>query len=308
MVEKAIDIADFFQITKEDLQKKILTTISDEKIASLVENGNLIRPILTPLVFKTCTLGKEKQDLYQNTLEIALSIELINSASALNDDIIDKNKKITPIMNHKDTFDDSILLGHRILALGFNIVVNHGDEIAKLYLDAWDDILTGGINETNQIQKNIDITENYNEIINMKTASLFSLACKAGAIEAESSDEIQQVFSEYGREIGLAYQLTGDLVNFIKRGLIDSMRFSIIYRMNTKSTTDPLKEKPLIKQLPKQKSKVKQIYLDEIKKHIKKAEEISKSKIIPQSFYKKMLNMAPSFIINQVLSELEIIV
>jgi hypothetical protein len=56
----------------------------------------------------------------------------------------------------------------------------------------------------------------------------------------------------------------------------------------------------------KNKDKIQALYIDEIKKHIKKAEDLSLSKEIPESQYKNLLNDFPKYIINEMLKEINI--
>ena len=92
-----------------------------------------------------------------------------------------------------------------MLAIGFNIALSHGEKIAKLYVETWSEILCGELKEVNFNTSKISADDNlstkskifneYNKIINMKTASLFSSACKAGAIEADATGEILDIIA-----------------------------------------------------------------------------------------------------------------
>ena len=65
-------------------------------------------------------------------------------------------------------------------------------------------------------------------------------------------------------------------------------------------------EKILKKKIEKNLPEIKRLYLDEIKKHIKNAEKISKSDVIPSNQYKTLLQNAPTHIINKMLEEIDI--
>ncbi len=56
----------------------------------------------------------------------------------------------------------------------------------------------------------------------------------------------------------------------------------------------------------KNKDKIKEYYIDEIKKHVTRAEELSNSNLIPESDYKNLLTQAPTYIINKMLSEIKL--
>jgi len=318
MKEQTNEIDNFFESSRVDLEKKILSTISDEKIISILQGGKRLRPFLAHLAFKTCTKGNESSIEYQRALEGAVGIELAHSASLVHDDIIDKDKERRgkTTFHVKEGVASALLTGHKMLAVGFNIALSHGKEVARLYIESWDEVVNGEIKEIDFNHKDnksskgsytkSQIFEAYNRIINMKTASLFSSACKAGAIEANMSGDILKVFADYGREIGLAYQLADDLVDLVKGELIDSVIIPLLNKLENKKTISFVKTRFIRKKIEKHISKIKQIYIEEIKKHVKKAEELSILEIIPSSYYKKLMKDAPTYITNKMLKEISL--
>jgi len=318
-LDNSIKLEEFFDATKNDLENKINTTITDEKIKSILQGGKRLRSLLAQLTFKACTEGKETHSEYQKSLEGSVSIELAHGASLVHDDIIDKDaeRRGKPAFHIKEGVGNAILTGHRMLAIGFDIALKHGKEVAKLYVNSWNEVVNGEIDEVNFNKKGLKnpkesytksaIFEAYNKIIDLKTASLFSSACKAGALEANMTGDILKVFANYGREIGLAYQLADDLVDLAKGEMIDSVIIPLINRLENKPIRKTsLKRWGIKHKFTKNQEKIKQIYISEIKKHVKKAEEISKSNLIPESKYKQLLSEAPTYIINKMLREISI--
>jgi len=320
MKNQPLTIDSFFEITKLDIEKKITSTISDKKIFAMLKYGKRLRPLLAHLSFKVCTGGKETPYQYQRALEGTVSIELAHTASLVHDDIIDEDKERRgkPAFYVKEGIPRALLNGHKMLAIGFNIALSHGEQIAQLYADTWSEILCGELKEvnfnqndikngTNELSTKSKIFGEYNKIINMKTASLFSSACKAGAIEADASGEILTILADYGREIGLAYQLADDLVDLEKGEMIDSVVVPLLTRLENKTIdNDSLKMKAVKTKLAKNSTKIKQLYIEEIKRHVNKAEKLSKSDIIPPSPYKNLLTDAPAYITNSMLKEIKI--
>ena len=318
-LENSIKLEEFFDATKNDLENKINTTITDEKIKSILQGGKRLRSLLAQLTFKACTEGKETHSEYQKSLEGSVSIELAHGASLVHDDIIDKDaeRRGKPAFHIKEGVGNAILTGHRMLAIGFDIALKHGKEVAKLYVNSWNEVVNGEIDEVNFNKKGLKnpkesytksaIFEAYNKIIDLKTASLFSSACKAGALEANMTGDILKVFANYGREIGLAYQLADDLVDLAKGEMIDSVIIPLLNRLENKPIRKTsLKRWGIKHKFTKNQEKIKQLYISEIKKHVKKAEEISKSNLIPESKYKQLLSEAPTYIINKMLREISI--
>jgi len=318
--EQLLGLDSFFEITKRDIEKKIVAVVSDKKIASILTAGKRLRPLVAQLSFKVCTGGKETPYQYQRSIEGTVAIELAHTASLVHDDIIDRDMKRRgkPAFHIKEGTPKALLIGHRMLSIGFNIALSHGEKIAKLYVDTWDEVLNGELKEvdydgntvkngTDDITSKSKIFKEYYKIINMKTASLFSSACKAGAIEAEASGKILDILADYGREIGLAYQLADDLVDLENGEMIDSVIIPLLTRLENKTVDNTsLKIKSIRKKIAKNSSKIKHLYISEITRHVKKAENLSRSEIIPPSPYKNLLIRAPSYIANKMLKEINI--
>ena len=317
MKNQKLNLDDVFADTTQDLEKKIMTTIHDKKIISILHDGKRLRPLLAHLSFKVCTGGKETPYQYQRAIEAAVAIELAHTASLVHDDIIDKDKERRgqPAFYIKEGVPSALLTGHKMLAIGFDVALSHGEKIAKLYVDTWNEILNGEFKEVNFNKKNIEnnseeiskskIFAEYNKIINMKTASLFSSACKAGTIEADASGPILEALADYGREIGLAYQLADDLVDLENGEMIDSVIIPLLNRLENKTINNNFfQTRTIKKKLVKNSTKIKQLYMEEIKRHIDNAEQLSKSELIPPSPYKDLLTEAPAYIINKMLKEI----
>jgi len=312
-------VDDFFDRSRVDLEKKITATIADEDITSILLDGKRLRPLLAHLAFKACTQGKETPEEYERALEGAVSIELAHTASLVHDDIIDKDneRRGKPSYYVKEGIAKALITGHKMLSAGFNIALKHGKEVADLYVQSWEQVVNGELDEVsfnadeNTILQNMStksqIFEAYNKIIDLKTAVLFSSACKAGAIEANMTGDILQVFGHYGREIGLAYQLADDLVDLACGEMIDSVIIPLVNKLEQQTTMKRAFATRMIKKkVAQHQDKIQQLYLDEIKHHIQQAEELSKVESIPHSPYKQLMTDAPSYIINKMLKEIQL--
>lgn len=311
----------FFDVTRDDVEKKIISTVKDDQIVSILQSGKRLRPLVQQLCFKVCTGGRETPYQYQRSIEGSVAIELAHTASLVHDDIIDKDttRRGRVAFHIQEGIPRALLVGHRMLSIGFNIALSHGEKIAQLYVNTWDEVLNGEIEEVDYnasdestengygISSKSKIFKEYFKIINMKTASLFASACKAGAIEAEATGEILDILSAYGREIGLAYQLADDLVDLENGEMIDSVIIPLLTRLeNKKFDSNSLRVKAIQKTIAKNSDKIKELYVEEIKRHIKRAEQLSKSDKIPPSKYATLLREAPSYIINRMLKEIDI--
>jgi geranylgeranyl pyrophosphate synthase len=320
MNEKSYDLDTLFQTTEKDVKKKIETSISDKEIISILKGGKYLHSFLAALSFKVCTCGKETSSKYQRALEGAVLIEIACTASFVHQFIIkmEKERRGKPPYYIQEVINSAILNGHKLLIYGINIALSHGDDITRLIINTWDDILTGELldinfnkkdlkNMSDEISVKSKYFNKYDEIINMKTASLFSSACKAGAIEGDQSGEILEVFADYGREIGLACQLADDIIELKTGKRSIGVAFFLLSRLKKKTINNIYPRRRLIKKkLNKRASKIQQLYIEEIIKHVRKAEKLGKSEIIPSSSYKNMLQDAPAYIINKMLKEISI--
>jgi octaprenyl-diphosphate synthase len=316
MENKSLDLESFFHETYNHIEQKLDDKIPDEKMRAALNGGKRLRSLLAQLSFKACTIGEENSDKYHKSLESSVSIELAHGASLVHDDIIDKDieRRGKPAFYVDHGVGKAILMGHKMLAHGFDIALSHGKEVAKLYVDSWNEVVNGEIDEVdfNNNGKSLhtstkeQIFEAYSKIIDLKTAGLFASACKVGAIEADMTGDILKVFSDYGREIGLAYQLADDLVDLANGEMIDSVIIPLLNRLENKPKIGIIKKRELKKMFAKNEEKIKQYYINEIKKHVTRAEELSTSNIIPESNYKTLLSQAPAHIINKMLSEIKV--
>jgi geranylgeranyl pyrophosphate synthase len=318
MTDQLLSLEIFLKHTYEDIEKKIDETITDQNILTILKDGKRLRPLLSAISFKTCTGGDESSQLYQQFLEGAVAIELAHSASLVHDDIIDGDitRRGEAAFYIKTGIDNAILVGHKMLVVGFNIALSHGEKIAKLYVDAWGGTLDGQLDEINFNSKDLqDINftadskffQVYSRIIDLKTATLFSAACKAAAYWANASDQIANILAEYGREVGFAYQLADDLVDLEKGEMIDSVVIPLLTRLEKRSAKNgTLKTRSIRKKIEKKSPEIKKLYLEEITKHVNKAQMICKSPVLPNNQFKTFLLDAPFYSINKMLAEIYI--
>ena len=316
MVDQSLALEIFLKHTYEDIEKKIDEIITDQNILAILKDGKRLRPLLGAISFKVCTGGNESSQLYQQFLEGAVAIELAHGASLVHDDIIDGDltRRGEAAFYIKTGIDNAILVGHKMLVIGFDLSLSHGEKIAKLYVDAWSGTLDGQLNEINFNSKDlqdINITADskffqvYSRIIDLKTATLFSSACKAAAYWANTSNQVADILGEYGREVGFAYQLADDLVDLEKGEMIDSVVIPLLARLERRSAKNgTLKTRSIRKKIEKRSPEIKKLYLEEISKHVNKAQMICKSPLLPNNEFKTFLLDAPFYSINKMLKEI----
>ncbi|MCD6331586.1 MAG: polyprenyl synthetase family protein [Thermoplasmata archaeon] len=321
-IERVMTFSEFFRNAQEVVRQEIQKRIDDEDILYALEGGKLLRPAMLLLAFHACN-GSEKN--YKKALESAVGLELAHSASLIHDDIMDGDveRRGKPALHVLKGIGAAILIGHRMISEAFRISLKHGMKNAEIFLDTWDDTLVGQL-------KDIDFTAHLEEILNgnkpdkllkeyfriieLKTASLFATACRAGAIEAEAPEELTLLMREYGKEVGIAYQLADDLVDIMhgkfEEGLI--MPLVKIYEGHIeKEMLEKLKENGgyiVEEALKKNGIDLRELYIKEIKKHIDKAIELASSPLIPDTPYKELLKEAPRYIVNAMISKVGLVI
>lgn len=320
MREEYADFEHFFRKVREEIRKEIEKRFSDEDIRYAMLGGKLLRPVMLILSFKACN-GKNER--YNKAIESAIGVELAHSASLIHDDIMDGDmeRRGKLALHAIKGIGPAILIGHKMINEAFRISLEHGEKNARIFLDTWNETLNGqlkDINFTSHIEnlliskKPEKLLEEYFRIIDMKTASLFAAACRAGAIEAGANEEVVMLMKEYGREVGIAYQLADDLVDVVEGKKIEEGIIMPIVRMYgkniEKSVVENIKKegKRLIEEMLQERGKdIKGIYEEEIKKHIKRAVEIASSNLLNDSVYRKLLKEAPFYIVNEMIKGIE---
>jgi len=213
MMDSSNSLEEFLNETFKHIENKIEEIISDENIITILEGGKRLRPLLGAIAFKTCTGGHEEKDKYQKFLEGCVGVELAHGASLVHDDIIDGdiNRRGEPAFYIKSGIDNAILIGHKMLTIGFDIAIAHGEKFARLYVDSWRGTLNGQLREINFNAKDLNdakisadskFFQIYSKIIDLKTATLFSSSCKAAAFWADASEDLSNSLANYGREVG----------------------------------------------------------------------------------------------------------
>lgn len=308
-------IESFFERCKTDTEKAIKRMVKNEKILEQLEGGKRLRPMILLLSFKACTAGADTEEEYQKAVEGTVSIELAHTSSLIHDDIIDRDtvRRGKPALYVKEGVGTALLLGHKMLALGCDIALDHGLEFVKLYIDTWNQALSGELLELQFNRKSSGFTKDffsiYLSIIDMKTASLFASACRAGALEAHAESEVADVLTEYGREVGRAYQLADDLVDFENGELLDSVVLPLLNRVEKNNGGfTKMERRSIQRKLLKHEREIREFYVNEIKYRLKRAEELIKDSTLPDSVYKEMLMHAPRHLINKMLQSINMVI
>lgn len=187
---------------------KIIKTIIDHIIKS---GGKRIRPILLILTSRLCGCKGTKFIRY------GVAIEFIHTATLLHDDVIDNAelRRGSSTANILWGNQASVLVGDFLYSKSFEIMSKDEDiEIIKTVSNATTVLSEGEILELIKTSDTNLTEKEYFEIINKKTAILFSVACEIGAILGRVNAIERKKLRDFGRYLGIAFQLMDDLLDY----------------------------------------------------------------------------------------------
>lgn len=152
------------------------------------------------------------------TIEVAAAAELIHMASLVHDDVIDGSttRRGLETLNALFGARPSVLLGDFLFAKAFGLLARHRDlGVVELMTDAISAMCEGELEQAACAFSCDETEDGYLRRITLKTARLISACCRAGAVIAGASAEDVADASEYGLELGIAFQLTDDALDFV---------------------------------------------------------------------------------------------
>lgn len=225
MLDALADLKKYVEELKREVDSYIYSRVEgradSDIILRVVRGGKRLRPILLLMVFKALN-GKE----VKRALDVACALELAHNASLTHDDVIDGDlrRRGKPSLWRQVGIGKAVIEGHRIINLAFQIALDEGMEIARIFLRAWDRASSGVLREL--MHRDLPTKTLYMRIIREKTASLFEAAAESGALLAGASPDAVKAAKRYGDKVGVAYQLADDYVDIVRGRL--SLRFPII--------------------------------------------------------------------------------
>lgn len=176
----------------------------------LSSGGKRVRPIITILA------GKSLKAEYMRVITMAASIELLHTATLVHDDLIDGSllRRGSPTLNSKWSAGATVLTGDFLFASAAKLASEtKSNDVMKLFSNTLRTIVNGEVSQmfTKRCKPGID---EYYKRIYAKTASLFETSAAAAGIISETKPEIIESLSKFGREIGMAFQIADDILDF----------------------------------------------------------------------------------------------
>ena len=173
--------------------------------------GKRMRPMLTLASAALVGYGGSRH------YTLAAAVEFIHTATLLHNDVVDgsdmrRGKQTANIVYGNPA---TVLVGDFLFSRSFELMVEDGSIKVLRILSNAAAVITEGEVDQLVAQRQIETTEErYLSIINGKTAALFAAACRIAAVVAERPEAEEAALDAYGRNLGIAFQLADDAIDY----------------------------------------------------------------------------------------------
>ncbi len=181
-------------------------------LGQVLAAGKIVRPALTLLA------GKFYNYNLQKLLPMATASELLHIATLVHDDAIDKAsiRRGRPTINEVWGVDKAIILGDYLFAKAGESAAATGNlRVVRLFAQTLETISSGELKQSFSAFNFKQTFDQYLQRITGKTASLFAMAAESGAVLSQAPEESVQIPKEYGSNLGIAFQIVDDVLDFI---------------------------------------------------------------------------------------------
>jgi len=173
--------------------------------------GKRMRPMLTCASAALCQYPGSRHH------KLAAAVEFIHTATLLHDDVVDgsgtrRGKRTANLIWGNPA---SVLVGDFLFSRAFELMVEDGSlKVLKILSRASAIIAEGEVAQLTA-QRQISTSEDtYLQIIEAKTAALFAAACQIAPVVAEAGEEAEEALGSFGRNLGIAFQLVDDAIDY----------------------------------------------------------------------------------------------
>ena len=149
--------------------------------------------------------------------KLAAAVEFIHTATLLHDDVVDlsemrRGKRAANLIWGNPA---SVLVGDFLFSRAFELMVEDGSlKVLKILSHASAVIAEGEVDQLTAQRQVETSEEHYLHIIGAKTAALFAAACRIAPVVAEAGDNAEDALETYGRNLGIAFQLVDDAIDY----------------------------------------------------------------------------------------------
>ena len=208
-------------LARDDMQavdRLISTSLeSDVALVSQVSRyivasgGKRLRPLIVLLAARAFGYSGEQH------VRAAAIIEFIHTATLLHDDVVDSSSRRRGRDSANTVFGNqaSVLVGDFLYSRSFQMMVDIGSmRVMQILADATNTIAAGEVLQLMNVHDPDTTEESYRQVIYRKTARLFEAGAQIAAVLAERPGSEEAAMIEYGRNLGVAFQLVDDALDF----------------------------------------------------------------------------------------------
>ena len=178
--------------------------------------GKRMRPMLTLACARLLDYSGTRHH------KLAAAVEFIHTATLLHDDVVDgsglrRGKRTANIIWGNPA---SVLVGDFLFSRSFELMVEDGSLKVLRILSRASAVIAEGEVDQLTAQRRVETSEDhYLSIISAKTAALFAAACRIAAVVAERDEAVEEALDGYGRNLGIAFQLIDDAIDYASDAL-----------------------------------------------------------------------------------------
>jgi octaprenyl-diphosphate synthase len=218
---QAVTAKEIFDLISDDLQlvEKAITAESVSNVDAVTtiglylqsSGGKRLRPALLLLASKLAGNGQG------SAVRLGAVVELIHAATLVHDDVIDaaETRRGRPSTNVKWGNHTCVLAGDWLYMQAFQIALRERNfQVLELLISLTQMMVEGELLQLERIGR-IDVTEaDCMELVDRKTACLFSVCARLGALAGHATTAEQEKLAEYAWNLGIAFQLVDDMLDF----------------------------------------------------------------------------------------------
>jgi octaprenyl-diphosphate synthase len=198
------------QVILERMQSEIplIPALAGHLIAG---GGKRMRPMLTLAGAALCDYHGTRHH------KLAAAVEFIHTATLLHDDVVDGSEMRRGKAAANLIFGNpaTVLVGDFLFTRSFELMVEDGSlKVLKILSNASSVISEGEVDQLTAARQVETTEERYLNIIGSKTAALFAAATRIAAVVAEKSEVEERALEDYGRNLGIAFQLVDDAMDY----------------------------------------------------------------------------------------------
>ncbi len=211
----------FYEKQKAVIDRKLANALKKRKPESLygpssyiLEScGKRLRPLL--VILSAMAAGAKPQKVYN----AALSVEMLHNFTLVHDDIMDNAdlRRGNLTLHKKYNLNTAILAGDSLLAVAYEYLLKDCDINAQQVISSFTNGLVKvceGQSLDTEFERQANVTlEEYIDMITKKTAALLQTCCEIGAYLGNGKDNDINSLSDYGKHLGIAFQIQDDLLD-----------------------------------------------------------------------------------------------